>query len=180
MRIEFLLALLSRRYKEMTGIPPNKTKLIKLAYLAEIYFKRISGCRLTNQEWIYWKYGPYLREYDSIISDDSIFITPDPRGDYVPIDVRDDYEMEDTSLNENTAIISALEHASEELQQILDYVYFDTEPMLAIQKRGESLDFETVLPYTFYAVKEYRISTPQGKIILHKIKEWETHKHHAS
>jgi uncharacterized phage-associated protein len=57
-----LIATIARDYKEKIGIAPAKTKLLKLAYLAEVYFKRLTGERLTDQQWVFWKYGPYLWE----------------------------------------------------------------------------------------------------------------------
>jgi hypothetical protein len=44
-----LIVNIARIYKESIGIAPAKTKLLKLAYLAEIYYKRLTGKRLTDQ-----------------------------------------------------------------------------------------------------------------------------------
>lgn len=50
MHITDLIAIISKIYKQKAGIASAKTKLLKLAYLAEVYFIRLTGKRLTNQE----------------------------------------------------------------------------------------------------------------------------------
>jgi uncharacterized phage-associated protein len=173
MEISDLIAVLAKYYKEKIGISPAKTKLLKLAYLAEVYYKRLTSKRLTNQEWIFWKYGPYFREYEELISNEVIFIKPDQEDDFYPIDVRDDFEIRELSLDENIALVRALDHATDDLSQILDFVYFDTEPMMKAQTRGEILDFDSILPEEFYSIKKYKVSKKQGQKIIQKIKEWE-------
>jgi hypothetical protein len=180
MRIEDLLAILSQKHREQFDAPPNKTKLIKLAYLAEVYFKSNTGNRLTDAEWIYWLYGPYIRTYDSLILNESIFVAAGVKNEFVPVEVSSEYEMEETSLDENTAILSALKHGSDSLADILNFVYFDTEPMVAATKRGQPLDFETVLSFAEYVVKDYRISKTNGNNILQKILNWEVKRHNVS
>jgi hypothetical protein len=55
------------------GVP--KTKLLKLVYLAEVMYKRRSGEKLTNAEWVYYLYGPYLWQYDKILKNEKIAIS---------------------------------------------------------------------------------------------------------
>jgi len=176
MNIVDLLSILAKRHKEKTGIPANKTKLIKLAYLTEIYYKRLTGEKLTEQKWIYWKYGPYFFEYEDIIENTSIFMKPDKSFDFYPIEIREDYEIGITNLNENTALFYALEHASDDLNNILDFIYYDTEPMINVVKRGDILNFDLVLPQEFYVVRKYDINQEEGKNIIKKIREWEKNK----
>jgi len=173
MEIVDLLAILAKDYKEKTGIAPAKTKLIKLAYLAEVYFKRLTGKRLTNQFWIFWKYGPYFREFENLITDETIFVKPDQTDDFYPIEISDDYESKTLSLDEKIAVDRALGHAHDDLNEILDFVYFDTEPMMKVQNRGDVLDFDSVFPEKYYSIKEYKISDKQRQEIKRKIKEWE-------
>jgi hypothetical protein len=173
MEIIDLIAALAKYYKEKIGVAPTKTKLLKLAYIAEVYYTRITRKRLTNQEWIFWKFGPYLREYEELISNEVIFIKPKQEDDFYPIDVQDDFEIKEFSLDEKIALIRALEHAPDELNQILDFVYFDTEPMMKAQTRGEILDFGSIMPEEFYTIKQYKADKKQGKKIIQKIKEWE-------
>jgi hypothetical protein len=173
MEIVDLLAILAKHYKEKTEKLPTKTKLIKLAYLAEVYFKRLTGRRLTNQSWIFWKYGPYFKEFENLITDETIFLKPDQTDDFYPIEVSDDYESKTLSLDEKIAVDRALGHAHDDLNEILDFVYFDTEPMIKVQNRGDILDFDSVFPEKYYSIKEYKISDKQRQEIKSKIKEWE-------
>ncbi len=118
MRIVDLLAILAKKYRERIGQPPNKTKLIKLAYLAEVYYRRITGERLTEQEWIYWKFGPYFFEYEKLLNDSSVFIKPDRRDEFYPVELTEEYELAATTLDTNTALFRAIEHASDDLNDI--------------------------------------------------------------
>jgi len=173
MVISDLIAVLAKCYKEKTGIAPAKTKLLKLAYLAEVYYRRLTRERLTSQEWVFWKYGPYFSEYEELISNETIFEKPDRADEFYPVEVSEDYEIKKLSLDEKIAIDRALEHATDDLYQILDFVYFDTEPMMKAQIRGEILDFGSVMPEEYYSIKKYKVSEKQGQEIIKKIKEWE-------
>lgn len=174
-----LIATMSIHYREKIGIPPANTKLLKLAYLAEVYYKRLTRERLTNQEWVFWKYGPYFWEYEELISNETIFIKPDTTNDFFPVEVRDDYRPKEISMYEHNAVVRALEYTEDDLYQILDFVYFDTEPMMKAKKRGEILDFDSVMSEEFYAVKQYEIDKKQGQAIMQKIKNWEMRKKDA-
>ena len=173
MDINDLIATIARNYKQKIGIAPAKTKLLKLVYISEIYYKRITGKRLTNQQWVFWKHGPYLWQYDEVISNQAIFLLPDEIDEFHAVSVREDYQTEELNIEEYNAVNRALEHASSDLNQLLDFVYFDTEPMMETQVRGDVLDFDTVMPEEFYSVKHYRVEKKQGQKILEKIRKWE-------
>ncbi|MEI9478812.1 MAG: type II toxin-antitoxin system antitoxin SocA domain-containing protein [Deltaproteobacteria bacterium] len=179
MDIVDLIVIVTKTYKERIGIAPAKTKLLKLAYLAEVYFKRLTGKRLTDQQWVFWKYGPYLWEYETMISNEAIFLKPDEEGEFYPVEGREDYQSKGMSLEEQNSIGRALEHAADDLNQILDFVYFDTEPMMKAQTRGEQLDFDSVMPEEFYAVKHYKVDKKQGQQITQKVRKWENDKKSA-
>ncbi|MDI7260993.1 MAG: DUF4065 domain-containing protein [Thermodesulfobacteriota bacterium] len=174
-----LIATIARDYKGKIGIAPAKTKLLKLAYLGEVYFKRLTGERLTDQQWVFWKYGPYLWEYEAMISNEAIFLTPDQADEYYPVEVREDYQTKEMSMEEENSIGRALEHASDDLNQILDFVYFDTEPMMKAQTRGETLDFDSVMPEEFYTVRQYKVDKKQGQQIIQRIRKREIDKEGA-
>jgi hypothetical protein len=171
-----LIVNISREYKERVGIAPAKTKLLKLAYLAEVYHKRRTGARLTEQQWVFWKYGPYFWEYETMISNEAIFLRPEEEDDFYPVEVRDDFQAKEVGLEEQNSIARALEHAANDLNQILDLVYFDTEPMMKAKTRGETLDFDSVAPEEFYLVKEYKVDRSHGQRIIEKVRKWEAHK----
>lgn len=176
MEIIELLAALAIRYKERTENLPAKTKLLKLAYLAEIYFTRVTRERLTTQDWVFWHYGPYLWNYNELISNENIFEAQTHTDDFHLIKVQEDFDLRVFNLNENIAILNALEHAEDNLNRILDFVYFDTEPMMVVKTRGETLDFSSVKPKEYYSVKHFKVSKKQGRDILKRVKKWETNK----
>ncbi len=173
MEVIDLLVILAKQYKDRCGLAPAKTKLIKLAYLAEIYYKRLSKQRLTNQTWVFWKYGPYFMEFDEMISNEKYFSKPERTDDFYPIEVQEEIEFIEPKIDEKIAISRALDHAVDDLDQILDFVYFDTEPMIKARTRGEILDFDAVLSEEYYRIKQYKVERNQGREITEKIKEWE-------
>src|SRR5437879_4243988 len=62
---ELVLAILTR-IQELEGTA-NKTKLLKLLYLADIEHFRATGETLTGFDWIYYLYGPWTPEYDDLL-----------------------------------------------------------------------------------------------------------------
>lgn len=172
MRISELVPILAREYFRATRQYPNKTKLIKLVYLAEVYFKRYTNQRLTEQKWVFWKYGPFFSEFENLVENQSIFEKPDRADDFYPIIVRLDYDQRELSIEEHAAVMRAMDHAHTELNELLDYVYFETEPMVKAEERGEVLDFDAIYPPEHYVVREYKISPRQGAEIVKKVREW--------
>lgn len=179
MLISDLIPILAQKYLETTRFPINKTKLIKIAYLAEVFYKRFTGNRLTDQEWLFWKYGPYFHEYDGILSDSTVFELSTTPNDFVPVIPRTEFEPKPLSVEENAAILRALDRATADLNEILDYVYFDTEPMVAAERRGEVLNFDSILPKEVYIVRDIRIRPERIAEIQKKVQEWKAKHHYA-
>jgi hypothetical protein len=50
------------------GIVLTKTPLIKLLYLIDVEYYRATGEKLTNIDWIFYKYGPYAFELEGILT----------------------------------------------------------------------------------------------------------------
>lgn len=127
-----------------------KTRLIKLLYLVEVEHVKHFQDRLTNLEWQFYHYGPYASEIEQVLGAPDIeeisfslsdgrqgsqyILGEDERDDNVPPDIRRliDYIVKDWG-----AI---------DLNKLLDYVYFETEPMINA-RRGEVLDFTKVKPW---------------------------------
>jgi hypothetical protein len=57
----------------------------------------------------------------------------------------------------------------------LNYVYFETEPMMNVHERGEHLDFSTALPTEYYDVKPFKNVEFAKKKLLKKIREKTQH-----
>lgn len=170
MDIRDLLSVIAKEFKDRNHYPISKTRLIKLAYLSEVYYKRITGRRLTNSRWVYWKYGPYLMDYSNILEAD--IFTMSEGGDFQSIDINPDYEIPQLGMLEKSAVSRAMDIADLDLNKLLDFVYFDTEPMIGAINRGEELDFECVKPDEAYSVKRLIVDEKTKRRVQTKIKAW--------
>ncbi|MBU0706962.1 SocA family protein [Patescibacteria group bacterium] len=170
MKIQDLLYIIAKEFKQREDYYLGRTKLIKLAYLSEIFYKRLFNKRLTHSNWVFWKYGPYLMDYPTILNSAAFFKSEE--DDFKPIKINYDYRCSAPNLDEKCAINRTMEFAETDLNELLDFIYFDTEPMVNTTSRGESLDFNCVKPEEAYKIKEYHITKEMGNRIDEKIKEW--------
>lgn len=149
-RLKKLTAFIIDQVRDSGGSLP-KTKLVKLLYLIDVESMRQQQRPMTGLEWRYWHYGPYSQEIEKLLGEivgksisELEFITKDGRRifTYQPIDI-DEIESE-YRLEERLIIYNTLKKwANEELRNVLNYVYFETEPM-AKAKWGEILDLTVV------------------------------------
>jgi hypothetical protein len=149
--------------KEQEISIPAKTRLIKLLYLAEVEHYKHFQSRLTNLRWQFYHYGPYASEIEQVLGSPDIEETffylkdgkhgsqyglvEDERDGSVPSELRRviDYIVKDWG--------------ETDLNKLLDYVYFETEPMIDAT-RGEVLDFTKVRPWVpSEKLKAVRIDT---------------------
>jgi hypothetical protein len=132
----------------------TKTKLLKLLYLFDIEFYRAHGTTFTGFQWKYFHLGPWTGEFDPLLSGlvshgnlverasersefDTKFLLPGER-----VDLRKPFDnYRDEAILKSILDIWGPSTTSE----ILDYVYFRTEPM-EYGVRNEKLDFTRVLP----------------------------------
>lgn len=151
-----LLGYLIDQVNERGGIP-IKTQLVKLLYLIDLEHYRGRKRTLTGLPWIFYHYGPYTSELEPIISsfgiadiESSIFVGK--KGNRGISYTSEPNSREDTEQDFNRAfknftkllIDRVLDQwALEDLWILLDYVYYETEPMRDV-KRGELLDFTKV------------------------------------
>jgi hypothetical protein len=167
MNISDLICETINQYYKAFSKGASKTKILKLAYLAELLYKRRFGKRLTDAEWVYLLYGPYLRDYDEILKNDNININSfeykeDKETQIVSI--KDTYENKQLPLDIKLLISGIVrDYGKLDLRSLLDHVYFETEPMMNAENRGEILDFETVMPESYYKVKELKIDPKEEK-----------------
>lgn len=132
----------------------TKTKLLKLLYLADLEHFRDVGKTLTGFNWIFHFYGPWTDQYDALLdqllAEDLISVTQwAQRGlDGFSIQGKDRGTLDDLGLTLSAKLAiqeSAETWASEPTGELLNYVYFNTEPMQNAE-RGKPLDFTTVQP----------------------------------
>ena len=166
-----LLHIIAQKFKVKNGYGISRTKLIKLAYLAEVFYKRQVGDRLTESKWVFWKYGPYLIEYPAILNSDAFVITTTD-DDFQPVKPAEEYSPLFTGIDEELAISKAMEFADDDLNDLLDFVYFDTEPMMHVSQRGEELNFDCVKPEEAYKIVKYSVSERVKQDIRKKIRKW--------
>ena len=76
------------------------------------------------------------------------------------IGLESDYKDEIKSDFDTNRVIHKVisEFGNKDLRDILDFVYFETEPMLTVEKRGEKLDFLTILNEELYKVKPLTVN----------------------
>jgi hypothetical protein len=140
-------------YATQNDIRLTTNRLVKFIYLIDLYHARLNGGQtLTGFPWRFIHYGPYCREamqcidqavneglicketYDSYFGDDkeyNIFSCKNEKA--VKIE-------ESIHIGILGQIQKAIRTLGDDTPQLLDYVYFDTEPMANAQK-GDLLDF---------------------------------------
>ena len=134
------------------GIKLTTIQLVKYIYLADLYYARYrEGDTITHFPWAFVYYGPYCSEvmhsideatstgiiaqmtYESKFTDKdyNLFSCQDERYE----ELRKLFPLEVTS-----ELKEKIKKYAHETAQLLDYVYFETEPMKNVNK-GEILDF---------------------------------------
>ncbi len=128
----------------------GKTQIVKFLYLTEVEYYRETGNRLTDLNWLFYHYGPYALELDSILNEKEFEMEKK--------ETKSDREFHIYKIAESPAKYSSKVDpkvgliikrivstwGNKPLEELLDYVYFETEPMEAVKRRGERLDFSTV------------------------------------
>jgi Protein of unknown function (DUF4065) len=147
---ELVLAVLTR-IEEQEG-SANRTKLLKLLYLADIEHFRAAGETLTGFDWIFYLYGPWTVEYDDLLkqleAEGAIRLEPwaarDIEGERIVAAQRVPLER---VIGSTDVFFRTRRHvdtwADRGVPRLLDYVYFETEPMQDAVKM-EPLDFRKV------------------------------------
>jgi hypothetical protein len=147
---ELVLAVLTR-IEEQEG-SANRTKLLKLLYLADIEHFRAAGETLTGFDWIFYLYGPWTPEYDDLLkqleAEAAIRLEP-----WAGIGIEGERIVAAQRVPLERVIVSTdvffrtRRHidtwADRGVPRLLDYVYFETEPMQGAVKM-DRLDFRKV------------------------------------
>jgi hypothetical protein len=133
------------------GVRLTQVRLVKFLYLADLYFARErSGETLTGWPWVFVHYGPYCSEAMSSIDEANtrgLIVATSYESRFGP-EEREVYSCdEDTSAFEHELpiyVLSPLKGAvkrwGEDTPGLLDFVYFETEPMLQALP-GQRLNF---------------------------------------
>jgi hypothetical protein len=128
----------------------NKTKLVKYLYLIDLEHYRSTARLLTGFDWQFHLYGPWAKEFEDLYRS-----LADRSEIKVRVSNRTDLDAEFLSTDEHVDFKEVVgdfalecrriidQWADRRLGEMLDYVYFYTEPMERAT-RGESLDFSHV------------------------------------
>jgi len=165
--VELIKLLLGACQRE--DIPVGKTKLVKLLYLMEVEYYRGHRERLTDLTWVFLHYGPYPQGFEQLLGDPDI--------EQLPRSLADGRRFEQVTVSdapahdESRAILRMAEDVVErwgglQLERLLDYVYFETEPMFTAE-RGRELDFSTVAPAAESTIRIIRVD-PRKLAVIQK------------
>mgnify|MGYP004703328165 CR=1 FL=1 len=145
--IKYIVFYATKRDMVLTAV-----RLVKFVYLADLYHSRFNhGETITRFPWAFVNYGPYcsdvMESIDQAVATGLINVrvcdSDSSDGEYRLFSCHDDnhsYIRKEFPLT----VISELHHAirkyGNNTAQLLDYVYFNTEPMRDA-KKGDRLDF---------------------------------------
>ena len=170
-------------YATQVGIKLTTNKLVKFIYLVDLYHARIKkGQTITGFPWKFVYYGPYCTEarqsiesaaqdgfvcreiFDSKFSlekDYSLFSCDDPEAEKLE---------ELIHLGVLSQLHSAIKKYGDDTPQLLDYIYFETEPMEGV-KKGDVLDFSKAhMPDRVRTIQLKKIPDDKIKFAREKIK----------
>ena len=143
----------------------GKTKLIQLLYLIEIEYYSTNRKRLTELNWIYYKYGPYAFEIEKSLEDND-FVVNEYKEEYIDVRLNEHVKIEDIHVDIKLLIRNTVrKFGMMKLSDLLNYIYFETEPMLKAQNRKEILDFSIIKDEKYYRVKKLHYNNEHEKII---------------
>lgn len=150
---ELIIAIVS--YITERGGSVTKTKLLKLLYLFDVEFYRAHGKTFTGFQWKYFHLGPWTKEFDPLLErvvasgsiTEHLFERPDFDARFLRSDEPLNMKRVFGDFKDEAILIAVLKTWGESSTgEILDYVYFRTEPM-EYGVRNEPLDFSRILQH---------------------------------
>jgi hypothetical protein len=128
--------------------PPAVTRLVKILYLSDLEWRRVhGGDPLTDLKWTFLHFGPYAPELASVLGGAETEITEFQAGKYARrlVFTEDELAASSDLPEEVVATVKGLVKAwgDANINMLLDFVYFDTEPM-ENATRGGLLDFSNL------------------------------------
>ena len=148
---ELVVAVVS--YVTEHGGYVTKTKLLKLLYLFDLEFYRAHGRIFTEFQWKYFHLGPWTAEFDPLLDKlisqasltEHVVERPDFDAKFLRSSGSSNLRKPFDSYKDEAILKSVLDTwGPSPTGEILDHVYFRTEPM-EHGIRNENLDFSTVL-----------------------------------
>lgn len=150
----------------------GKTKLLKLAYLIELDYYRKKRERLTDKKWIYYKFGPYVFDFDKVLEAKDLFTVDDFSNEFTKVTLNDWVDLPEISSD----ILKLITHNVRRygdwgLNQLLNLIYFNTEPMMKVVERFEELDFMVSEPIEKLKIRKLKFDSSKNKNSLKELKE---------
>jgi len=172
MKVSFknlIINLIHLFYEEHIGF--GKTRLIKLAYLVELEYYRRNREQLTDADWIYYKFGPYPNNYNDYLDAKGLSIEEESNGFAViaPKEFSTPPPMDDNIIRLSRNLMKKF--GNMELNKLLDYVYYNTEPMMNVNERMEKLNFAVAFTLDQCKIKPLSLDDKTKKNIQRKYKE---------
>ncbi|MBS4015966.1 MAG: DUF4065 domain-containing protein [Candidatus Latescibacteria bacterium] len=160
---------------EKDGLPTGKTRLIKLLYLLEVEYYRLHQERLTDLIWRFHFYGPYPDKIDEVLGAPDLEEIPSTiKGDrdFKRYTVVSEQTKHQYNITEIQRLISHIvkDWGGLDLYNLLDYVYFETEPMENV-KRGDILAFSKIQPYQETKLVKIRVDSKKIDELKQRIKD---------
>jgi hypothetical protein len=184
--IDYIVSLAGLEGSQLT-----RTRIVKFLYLAEILYLKNERSRLTDWDWIFWDFGPFclesLRSIDGAVNHNLItaknyqsnFNEEDefsyfgyPKDQFVYISDLEKHieELEkDVPVMVQMGLRSFVKKYANSTDDLLNYVYYKTEPMINSTPR-EKLDFSTVKLNKVEKVLPAKISRNKEKKVREAIK----------
>ena len=175
-----LIAYLIDQVNDQGG-SPNKTALVKLVYLVDVECQRRFGRTATGLPWRFHHYGPYSAQLERDINDNEfVHAFGNQQSGFAfraSSNWRDIHRTFEANFEPGIRRIAdgvVRQWGLEDLNPILEYVYFETEPMQEAQ-RGDTLDFSTIQPEQTANPRTHRLSFSDE--FLSDLRErWDQHK----
>jgi hypothetical protein len=169
-----LRSLITYLISELTdmGSSFGKTKLVKLIYIIDVENYRRRSRTLSGLTWLFYHYGPCSFEIDTALAQLSLDIPQEEvttQAGRTAVAFRPSKDLHsglDPSISraEKLVIDRVLhEWGTVELNPLLDYVYFYTEPMKDAQ-RGDLLDFFKIQRISPRTQPRHDIAPPKDKL----------------
>ncbi len=165
-----LLAYIVKELNE-NRIGFGKTKILKIAYLVELDFYRNCRKRLTSEQWVYYKYGPYIFDYDQILENKILFTVDDNSNDFTSVKLNNWIDLPEISSDIHRLIKHNIKNYGDwSINKLLDHLYFNTEPMIKALERGEVLDFSISEPIENFKIKQLKFDKFKQKDSLRELR----------
>ena len=171
-------------YATENGIRLTTNRLVKFIYLTDLYHARLkSGQTLTGFPWRFIYYGPYCGEamqcidqavHENLICKQTFDSHFGEDKEYNLFTCKDE-DAEKIERSIHIGILGQIQKAirafGDDTPQLLDHVYFDTEPM-ANAKKGDLLNFyKAKRPEQIKRVKLKKLSPDAIKLARQKTKQ---------